>query len=59
LQRLNSLAAALEAKEPNLTKEQAFTRVYTDPANKELVAGASRHFARALSKRKEPRIARL
>jgi hypothetical protein len=38
LERLNALAAECRKADPKLTKEQAFTKAYTDPANRELVA---------------------
>jgi hypothetical protein len=38
LAKLNDLAAKCRADSPALTFEQAFTKVYEDPANRELVA---------------------
>jgi hypothetical protein len=34
--RLQSLADELRKREPNHTREQAFSKVYCDPANREL-----------------------
>jgi hypothetical protein len=36
LEVFNILAAQLRRRDPSLTKEQAFTKVYSDPANAEL-----------------------
>ena len=46
LQRLNALAEELRKADPKLTKEQAFTKAYADPANRDLVQ-AERAEARA------------
>lgn len=42
LDRLNKLAAELRERNPKLSRSQAFSKIYSDPANRSLVA-AERH----------------
>ena len=42
LDRLNKLAAELREANPELSKSQAFAKVFSDPANRDLAAAERR-----------------